>query len=258
MLLDEEKPTWAFFSDLHHTYFHASVVDHKVGFKASGSIQQHLSFDTLVTKLCNLYLHLWENMIPFCSSKPVCGLLEVDTLLLGLLWDIVSLCDAVLKGEVLAIMENLNLEHSQGNDSAVRLLSTLWGDIINRCWIQVWLQQLHFHLATVQGVDGAMISWAPGSLTLFWETSVSSLRGWALAEENTGLDHTNTLLPWQKGSNINVGVRFLHRTAEEKFTHCWPFGAQFFRHCWLKCWSSTNTWRNPSVWIHYWKQCVDG
>lgn len=39
MLIDEEKITWASFSDLCHTYFPASVVDHKVGFKASGAIQ---------------------------------------------------------------------------------------------------------------------------------------------------------------------------------------------------------------------------
>lgn len=46
MLLDEEMSTWPSFSDLYRAYFPASVVDHKVGFEASGAIQQHFSLNT--------------------------------------------------------------------------------------------------------------------------------------------------------------------------------------------------------------------
>lgn len=157
-------------------------------------------------------------MIPCCSPGPVWGLSERDVLLLELLWDAISLCDVFLKGKVLAIMENLNLDDSQGSDSTVRLLSSPL-----RWHKQVWLCVNKFTpgLTLIAALPSSPCTgtwWCYDFIDTrvcfqvlwhwFWEL-LSSMKGWALVSENTGLALTLPILyyPGKRDPNVNIDIR---------------------------------------------------
>lgn len=159
----------------------------------------------------------------------------------------------VLKGKVLAIMENLDCWHCQGGDRAAEFLSSplRWHNQLLLNSVPGLTLEAELPSLPGQEVDGAVTSWGPESAFMFsitvFETLIFLWRSWALVSENTGPDPSKTPLPWQRRPNINIRQILLSSAGEKRFPAAAPLEPDSL--CAVKCWSSTNTRRKPVIWI---------